>query len=141
MSVFSQIDPGRIVARTERFFLIEDAYPVSPGHLLIISNELKKDYFDLSQEERYDLDQAIFKARETILEKYSPDGFNIGMNCGAAAGQTVFHFHCHVIPRYIGDMPDPRGGVRHCITGKGYYGDNPSHAGPRPADGGSDLKV
>ena len=140
MSVFSRIDPSRIIARTERFFLIEDAYPVSPGHMLIVSNELKRDYFDLSPEERSDLDLAIFKARETILEKYSPDGFNIGMNCGAPAGQTVFHFHCHVIPRYIGDMPDPRGGVRHCISGKGYYEDTPSIPDSQSSDGSSDLK-
>ena len=59
--------------------------------------------------------------REAVEKEYSPDGYNIGMNCGESAGQTVFHFHCHVIPRYIGDMKNPRGGVRHCINGKGYY--------------------
>jgi len=52
---------------------------------------------------------------------HQPDGYNIGMNCGSAAGQTVMHFHCHVIPRYKGDMADPRGGVRHVVAGKGYY--------------------
>jgi diadenosine tetraphosphate (Ap4A) HIT family hydrolase len=56
-----------------------------------------------------------------IKQSRQPDGFNIGINCGEAAGQTVFHFHCHVIPRYVGDMHEPRGGVRHCIEGKGYY--------------------
>ena len=121
MSVFRQIDPIRILARTRHFFLIEDGFPVSPGHILIISNELKSDYFELDAEERADLDAAIQEARRIIQLNHEPDGFNIGMNCGAAAGQTVFHFHCHVIPRYAGDMNDPRGGVRHSVAGKGYY--------------------
>ena len=56
-----------------------------------------------------------------IEKKHKPNGYNIGMNCGESAGQTVFHFHCHLIPRYNGDMENPRGGVRHCINGKGYY--------------------
>jgi diadenosine tetraphosphate (Ap4A) HIT family hydrolase len=121
MSVFNAIGPERIVGRTHHFFLVEDAYPVSPGHILVISKELRSDYFELSAEERSDLDAAIHLARYVIGKSHRPDGYNIGMNCGAAAGQTVFHFHCHVIPRYRGDMEDPRGGVRHCIIGKGYY--------------------
>jgi diadenosine tetraphosphate (Ap4A) HIT family hydrolase len=63
----------------------------------------------------------IDKAKDLIDYEFTPDGYNIGMNCGFAAGQTVMHFHCHVIPRYFGDMENPRGGVRHCIQGKGYY--------------------
>jgi diadenosine tetraphosphate (Ap4A) HIT family hydrolase len=121
MSAFSRIEPDRILERTNHFFLIEDAYPVSPGHMLVISNEVRIDYFDLLPEERAELDDAILRAKEIILQRHRPDGFNIGMNCGAAAGQTVFHFHCHVIPRYNGDMDDPRGGIRHCLSGKGYY--------------------
>lgn len=121
MSVFTEIDPARIIGRTRHFFLVEDAYPVSPGHVLVISNEPRLDFFDLSAEERAGLEEAILLAERLISERHRPDGYNIGMNCGAAAGQTVFHFHCHVIPRYKGDMEDPRGGVRHCILGKGYY--------------------
>ncbi len=121
MSVFREIDPTRILARTKHFFLIEDGFPVSPGHMLIISNALKCDYFDLDADERADLDAAIHEAKRIIQMKHEPNGYNIGMNCGAAAGQTVFHFHCHVIPRYTGDMNDPRGGVRHAVAGKGYY--------------------
>ena len=60
-------------------------------------------------------------AKKLIENDNSPDGYNIGMNCGESAGQTIFHFHCHVIPRYIGDMENPRGGVRHCVAGKGNY--------------------
>lgn len=118
---FFEIPAERHIGQTAHFFMIYDGYPVSPGHILIISKVLRKDYFELSIDEKADLDTAIFLAKELIEENHNPDGFNIGMNCGESAGQTVFHFHCHVIPRYGGDMEDPRGGVRHCIQGKGYY--------------------
>jgi len=120
-SVFFSIPKERHLLETEYFFAIRDGYPVSPGHTLIISKQLKLDYFGLSQDELQDLPRAIRLVKENIEESFKPDGYNIGMNCGAAAGQTVFHFHCHVIPRYLGDMDNPRGGVRHSIEGKGYY--------------------
>jgi diadenosine tetraphosphate (Ap4A) HIT family hydrolase len=103
------------------FFIIKDRFPVSNGHLLIVSNELREDYFALTDNEKIDLISMIEIAKQLIVHEIAPDGYNIGMNCGEAAGQTVFHFHCHIIPRYKGDMDDPRGGVRHVITGKGYY--------------------
>jgi len=112
---------SKIICETKCFFAIYDAYPVSPGHLLIISQKKRKDFFDLSEEEKLDLNNAIDLGKEIIEKNHSPDGYNIGMNCGASAGQTIFHFHCHLIPRYKGDMDDPRGGVRHCVAGKGYY--------------------
>lgn len=121
MKDFTSIEETRILYKNDFFFIIKDAFPVSPGHLIIISNIIKKDYFDLSIEERENLNEVIEKAKEIIESEFKPDGFNIGMNCGEAAGQTVFHFHCHLIPRYKGDMENPRGGVRHCINGKGYY--------------------
>lgn len=121
MKDFTEIEIDRIIYRNESFFIIEDSFPVSPGHLLIISNTVRKDYFELSESEKIELPSTIDKAKEIIEKKYSPHGYNIGMNCGESAGQTVFHFHCHLIPRYIGDMEKPRGGVRHCIDGKGYY--------------------
>jgi len=67
------------------------------------------------------LNILLEKSKKIIEEKYKPDGYNIGMNCGRSAGQTVMQFHCHLIPRYNGDVPDPRGGVRHSVIGKGYY--------------------
>jgi diadenosine tetraphosphate (Ap4A) HIT family hydrolase len=88
---------------------------------LIISNSIKKDYFELNKLEVAELDSLIHKCKEIIERENRPDGYNIEMNFGEAAGQTVFQFHCHVIPKYIGDMNDPKGGVRHCIEGKGYY--------------------
>ncbi len=121
MKDFSKIEKDRIIHQSEYFFIIKDMYPVSPGHSLIISNAPKRDYFDLNEDERKNLDEVILAAKVLIENEYAPDGYNIGMNCGEAAGQTVFHFHCHLIPRYKGDMTDPKGGVRHCIEGKGYY--------------------
>lgn len=121
MSVFFEIPEERVIHRGKFFFLIEDKYPVSPGHILIISNEEKADYFELDQDERQELTELMIKAKNIIENQYEPHGYNIGMNCGEAAGQTVMHFHCHVIPRYKGDMEDPRGGVRHCVKEKGYY--------------------
>ena len=120
-SVFLNISKENYVLETHSFFVLRDRYPVSPGHSLIITKQIRKDYFELTPEEQQELADVITKVKENILKEYSPDGYNIGMNCGEAAGQTVFHFHCHVIPRYKGDMADPRGGVRHCINGKGYY--------------------
>ncbi len=112
----------KIQFSSDRFFVVWDSYPVAPGHLLIITKEHRRDYFDLDEKENAELHGMIRRAREFILaEGYSPDGYNIGMNCGRAAGQTVMHFHCHVIPRYRGDMEEPRGGVRHCIPHKGGY--------------------
>ena len=121
MKDFQSIPKERILYKDNHFFIIEDLYPVSPGYLLIISNELKKDYFELSTIEKISLPQAIDKAKVLIEQKYSPDAYNIGMNCGEVAGQTIFHFHCHVIPRYKGDINDPTGGVRGVIPLKMKY--------------------
>ena len=121
MSGFTQIPNDRILLRTEYFFLIYDGFPVSPGHILIISNDPKIDFFDLSATEQEALPTVILEAKKIIETDHEPAGYNIGMNCGEAAGQTIMHFHCHVIPRYLKDMQDPRGGVRHCVEGKGYY--------------------
>ncbi|MCR8666204.1 HIT family protein [Aestuariibaculum sp. M13] len=121
MSVFLTIPEDRIIHKGKNFFLIYDIYPVSPGHILIISNTEKLDYFALNNEEKAELTTLIDVAKNIIEKEHKPDGYNIGMNCGEVAGQTVMHFHCHVIPRYHGDMDNPRGGIRHCVEGKGYY--------------------
>ncbi|MEX2409892.1 MAG: HIT family protein, partial [Candidatus Paceibacterota bacterium] len=112
--------------QSKHFFIVPDKYPVSEGHLLIISKQNRLDFFELTEEEKKELPEQITVAKtlikKTLIKKtLKPTGYNIGINCGASAGQTVFHFHCHVIPRYEGDMEDPRGGVRHSIEGKGYY--------------------
>lgn len=121
MSVFEQINPKYYLFESNYFFAVYDRYPVSEGHILIISKIMRRDYFMLSEAEKQDLNAMLTRSKEHLERHFKPDGFNIGMNCGEAAGQTVFHFHCHIIPRYVGDMTDPRGGVRHCVVGKGYY--------------------
>ena len=121
MSVFSKISDDKKIYSGEFFFMIYDGYPVSPGHILIISNQEKVDYFSLTKEEQSELTSLIEVAKGIIEKDQNPEGYNIGMNCGEAAGQTVMHFHCHIIPRYCGDMEDPKGGIRHCIRDKGYY--------------------
>jgi len=118
---FLDIAPERIIYHSEHFFVIKDLYPVSQGHCLVISKDVKETFFELSATEKQELVQLIESVKHIIETEYSPDGYNIGMNCGVAAGQSIMHFHCHVIPRYIGDMENPKGGVRYCIPQKGLY--------------------
>jgi len=120
-SVFNNIPQSEWLHQSKHYFIVSDKYPVSEGHMLIISREQRRDFFELTVEEQKELPKKICIAKELIEKSHSPTGYNIGMNCGSSAGQTVFHFHCHVIPRYKGDMTDPRGGVRHSVEGKGYY--------------------
>ena len=120
-SVFSNIPESDWLHSSRHFFIVPDKYPVSSGHLLIISKQHRHDFFELSDDEKKELPELITTAKTLIEKEHNPTGYNIGINCGASAGQTVFHFHCHVIPRYDGDMDDPSGGVRHSIQGKGYY--------------------
>ena len=111
----------RVAFETDKAIALWDAFPVSPGHLLVIPKRHVATWYDASPQERKELTDALDRARDVIQERHQPDGFNIGINVGPAAGQTVFHLHVHVIPRYKGDVPDPRGGVRNVIPGKGIY--------------------
>lgn len=121
MSVFLEKDKSEWLGEGKHFFIIEDGFPVSDGHLLIISKRPAKDYFELNQDEKFELVDMIDMSKKLIEKNHNPDGYNIGFNCGTAAGQSVMHFHCHVIPRYHGDMENPKGGVRYCIPDKGLY--------------------
>ena len=98
-----------------------DGFPVSPGHALIIPRRHVASLFDLTKEENQDMINLAESVRIIIDEKYHPDGYNIGVNVGEAAGQSIFHVHMHVIPRYKGDVPNPRGGVRGVIPDKQNY--------------------
>lgn len=98
-----------------------DRYPVSPGHMLIISKRHIADFFQTTDEERRALHDLLVQARQLLEEKYHPDGYNIGVNCGKSAGQTIMHLHIHLIPRYRGDIDNPRGGVRGVIPEKRIY--------------------
>ena len=100
---------------------IWDAYPVNPGHALLVPKRHVASWFDATAEEQRELLESIQVARDAIEQDHEPDGFNIGLNIGDAAGQTVPHLHLHVIPRYSGDMADPRGGVRGVIPQKQNY--------------------
>jgi diadenosine tetraphosphate (Ap4A) HIT family hydrolase len=97
-----------------------DRYPASPGHVLVIPKRHVETYFACTPAEKAALWEMVEEVSRLPGER-KPDGFNVGFNVGRAAGQTVFHAHIHVIPRYEGDVPDPRGGVRHAVVGKGYY--------------------
>jgi diadenosine tetraphosphate (Ap4A) HIT family hydrolase len=112
--------PDRIAFEGRLVRALWDGFPVSPGHMLVVPKRHVPTWFDATQEELIDLVTALDKAKE-LTASYKPHGYNIGVNAGAAAGQTVFHLHVHLIPRYAGDVPDPRGGVRHIIPSKGRY--------------------
>jgi len=109
---FCAPEPERIFHRGTLVYGLWDGFPASPGHALIIPVRHIESWFDASAGERRELMEAIDVARAHIEACHAPDGYNIGINAGAAAGQTVFHLHVHVIPRYRGDVEDPRGGVR-----------------------------
>ena len=100
---------------------IWDTFPVSEGHALLVTKRHVPSWFDASDEERTELVAACEIAKSAIEKRYRPDGYNIGVNVGSAAGQSVPHLHMHVIPRYAGDVPDPKGGVRWVIPGKANY--------------------
>ena len=101
--------------------LILDGYPVFPGHSLVIPKRHVGSFFKLTEVERAALFALLDRTEELVAEQHRPDGCNIGINDGAAAGQTVPHLHIHLIPRYDGDQPNPRGGVRWVIPEKADY--------------------
>ncbi len=119
--VFCHLPSERIVAENEHAMLFFDGFAVSPGHSLIVSKRHVGSLFELSESERQALFALLDVAHSRLTESHHPDGFNIGINDGPAAGQTVPHLHVHVIPRYTGDQPDPRGGVRWVIPEKANY--------------------
>lgn len=110
-----------IIASSSLSVAFFDGFPVSPGHALIIPKRHVSSFFDLSQEERQDLLNLADSVKQIVEERYHPDGYNIGVNVGEAAGQSIFHVHMHLIPRYQGDVPNPRGGVRGVIPDKQNY--------------------
>jgi ATP adenylyltransferase len=120
--VFCRLDADRaILAESELAFAIYDKFPVNPGHALIIPKRHTANYFDLSVEEQQALFALLNEVKQQLVEIHSPDAFNVGINVGEAAGQTVGHVHIHLIPRYNGDMDNPRGGVRGVIPGRREY--------------------
>ena len=110
-----------IIASSALSLAFFDGFPVSPGHALIIPRRHVASFFDLTKEEQLDMLTLADEVKCIVDAEFHPDGYNIGINVGEAAGQSIFHVHLHLIPRYTGDVPNPRGGVRGVIPAKQNY--------------------
>ena len=119
---FCAPDVGQeMVTESATVFSIYDKFPVSPGHALIIPKQHTTSFFDLSDRTKMACWIMVNRVERLLTERFQPDGFNVGVNEGEAAGQTIPHLHIHLIPRYEGDVQNPTGGVRNVIPGKGDY--------------------
>ncbi len=118
---FCTLPPGRIILESPTALVIRDGFPISPGHTLIIPKRHVGSWFDITDAERDEMTLLLTQAKAQLDQEYTPDGYNIGINDGAAAGQTVPHLHMHLIPRFTGDSEDPRGGVRWIMPEKADY--------------------
>lgn len=110
-----RIGRGQVRSGIDLAVSLPDAYPVTPGHLLVMPRRHEPDFFALTQEEQQAIWELLRREREALAREYATDAFNVGLNAGEPAGQTVAHAHLHLIPRQPGDVPDPRGGVRWVI--------------------------
>jgi diadenosine tetraphosphate (Ap4A) HIT family hydrolase len=119
---FCSLPSEQIIMQNTTAYMIFDRYPVTTGHALAIPRRHVASYFDLDDEEILACNSLLRQLQATLLENDpSIEGFNLGVNIGAMAGQTIEHCHIHLIPRRAGDVKNPRGGIRHIIPGKGYY--------------------
>jgi len=112
---------GEVELRNDVWYARWDRYPITKGHLLLIPFRHEPNFLALSPDEQRSALELLAQARSKLNSEFHPDGYNVGINVGEAAGQTVAHAHIHVIPRYAGDVPDPRGGVRFVIPTKAKY--------------------
>ena len=112
--IFCSEPETEVLCENELARAFYDKYPVSEGHVLVTPKRHAETYFEAAPEELAAINDLVFKVKGILDKKYNPDGYNIGVNVGYPAGQTIFHLHVHVIPRHKGDIDDPRGGVR-CI--------------------------
>ena len=113
--IFCNLPADQIIAESDLCVAFYDQFPVSKGHVLIIPKRHVADYFELMPEEIAAMQKMLFEMKDVVQALYQPDGFNIGVNVGEMAGQSIFHVHMHLIPRYAGDVEYPRGGVRGVI--------------------------
>jgi diadenosine tetraphosphate (Ap4A) HIT family hydrolase len=118
---FCNLPRDRVLFENELAIAFRDGFPVSKGHTLVIPKRHVDSFFDTTPEEQAAVLQLVGKARVDLDSRYHPAGYNIGINDGTAAGQTVMHMHLHLIPRYEGDRADPRGGVRWVLSNKAAY--------------------
>ncbi|MDX9691397.1 MAG: HIT family protein [Acholeplasmataceae bacterium] len=121
MCLFCNQNDLTIIYQNNFVYAIYDGFPVNLGHTLIITKRHVSNYFDLTIAEKQSIDEALMHMKSKLDKEFHPDGYNIGINNGDAAGQTIMHLHVHLIPRYDGDTPQPRGGVRGVIPGKMSY--------------------
>lgn len=119
--VFCNLDKNQILFENELALAFFDNFPVSKGHTLIIPKRHSKNYFELTKEEISAIFELSQKVKEYLDKLYHPDGYNVGFNVNEAGGQSVMHTHMHVIPRYKGDAPNPRGGIRKVVKIKDQY--------------------
>ncbi len=119
--VFCNLENLDIILKNNLCYAIFDNSPVNKGHILIIPYRHFSSFFDATEEEKHYLIELLEKAKNFLDLKFKPDGYNIGINVGKYAGQTIFHLHIHLIPRYKGDIDNPRGGVRGVIPEKRIY--------------------
>lgn len=117
----TRIASGGSTASAPSAVALPDAFPVSAGHTLVVPRRHVADLFELSPEEQADVWRLVAEVKASLQREREPDGFNVGVNVGAAAGQTVNHAHVHVIPRFQGDVADPRGGVRWVLPARAKY--------------------
>ena len=118
--------PGRRIMIEGKYgFAAWDRHPASEGHFLVIPYRHFSDYFDINDEEREELWRLVDEGKKIADEKHNPDGYNIGINVGKSAGQSIPHLHIHVIPRYKGDVENPKGGVRGVIPQNKLYNFKP----------------
>jgi diadenosine tetraphosphate (Ap4A) HIT family hydrolase len=118
---FCGVDRGRIAWSAPLAIALWDVFPVSLGHALVVPLRHAASWTELTADEKAAITTGIDAVRALIDERYRPDAYNVGFNDGEAAGQTIRHFHVHVIPRYNGDALDPRGGVRWVLPDKAAY--------------------
>ena len=120
-STFSKIPQTEWIASNDVGFAILDRFPVTEGHTLIISHRVTPTWWDATANEQAGLMELVNQVKLILDGRFAPDGYNLGFNAGAAAGQTIGHLHIHLIPRRTGDVADPRGGVRYVIPERGNY--------------------
>jgi diadenosine tetraphosphate (Ap4A) HIT family hydrolase len=110
-----------IILENDKAYVRWDNMPVNQGHLEIVPKRHIVSFFELTERELVSIYELTAQAKDVVDKKYSPSGYNIGVNEGEAAGRTIHHLHVHLIPRYLGDVTNPRGGVRHVVPDKGNY--------------------
>ncbi len=120
-SPFQPVEPDRILYEDDDTLAFYDGFPISPGHALVIAKQVTTSLFELPPETQTAVWRTVSTVRDLLQQRHQPDAFNIGLNDGPAAGQTIDHAHIHIIPRYAGDQPDPRGGVRWIFPEKARY--------------------